>query len=173
MSQASTVSPLCAGLLNATLTLEDKAVMTMTHLEVNLQPPLDAGVESAAQQLRQIIDDARHRHASNLSGADIPPASAAALYDLQRHMVVEKHLGINWPPGLLPKAIALYHKLMRRLLRWYINPLVSQQNQFNAATLRAVQSILSDLQDVRAEQQARLSALSEQLAALERTQAGK
>lgn len=164
---------MCAGLLNATLRLENKAVMTMTHLEANLRPQRDASIESAAQQLRQIIDEARHRHASNLSGADIPPASAAALYDLQRHMVVEKHLGINWPPGLLPKAIALYHKIMRRLLRWYIDPLVSQQNQFNAAALRAVQSILGDLQDVRAEQQARLSTLSEQLATLERALAEK
>jgi hypothetical protein len=134
---------------------------------------MSADVERAAQQLRQIINDARRRHASNLSGADVPPASAAAFYDIQRHMVVEKHVDISWPPGLLPKAIALYHKIMRRLLRWYINPIVSQQNQFNAATLRAVQTILNDLHDVRVEQQAQITALSEQLAALERTLAEK
>jgi len=145
----------------------------MSDISADFTTHPTADVERAAQQLRQIIDDARRRHASNLSGTDVSPASAAAFYDIQRHMVVEKHATINWPPGLLRKAIALYHKIMRRLLRWYINPIVSQQNQFNAATLRAVQTILSDLHDVRAEQQAQITALSEQLAALERTLAEK
>jgi len=147
--------------------------MTMTHLEANVHPQLDASIESTAQRLRQIIDDARRRHASNLSGADIPPASAAALYDIQRRMVVREHWDIHWPPGLLPKTIALYHKIMRRLLRWYINPIVSQQNEFNMATLRAIQAILSEMQDLRTEQHTRLATVSEQLAALERTLAGK
>ncbi|MBI5567272.1 MAG: hypothetical protein HY870_20405 [Chloroflexi bacterium] len=147
--------------------------MTMNHLEANAYPQSDTRIESAAQQLRQIISEARRRHASNLSGADIPPAAAAAFYDIQRHMIVREHWDINWPPGLLPKAAALYHKIIRRLLRWYIKPIVSQQNEFNLATLRAIQAILSDLQGVRAEQQARLSAMTEQLAALERTLAGK
>jgi hypothetical protein len=145
----------------------------MSDISADFSAHPTADVERAAQQLRQIIDAARRRHASNLSGADVPPASDAAFNDLQRHVVVEKHAHINWPPGLLPKAIALYHKIMRRLLRWYINPMVIQQNQFNAATLRAVQTILSDLHDVRVEQQAQITALSEQLAALERILAEK
>jgi hypothetical protein len=49
---------------------------------------------------------------------------------------VNSHLPIawpNWPKGLLPKAMALAQKVTRRLLRWYVDPIVQQQNEFNAA----------------------------------------
>ncbi|MFN8596714.1 MAG: hypothetical protein U0559_11110 [Anaerolineae bacterium] len=147
--------------------------MTMTQLEANVPSQLEANIASAAQQLRLIIDEARRRHASNLSGAELPPASAAAFYDVQRHMFVQAHEDITLPPGLLPKAIALYHKIMRRLLRWYLYPMVEQQNHFNLATLRAIQAILNELQSARVEQHSQLSALSDRLAAIERTLAGK
>lgn len=147
--------------------------MTMTHLKTPISPQLEANIATAAQQLRLIIDEARRRHASNLSGAELPAASAAAFYDVQRHMFVQPHEDITWPPGLLPKAIALYHKLMRRLLRWYIYPMVEQQNQFNLATLRAIQSMLNELQADRVEQRAQLSALADRLAAVEQTLAGQ
>jgi hypothetical protein len=44
----------------------------------------------------------------------------------------------TWPPGLWPKVEALLQKVVRRLLRWYINPIVEQQNRFNSALVRAV-----------------------------------
>jgi hypothetical protein len=53
---------------------------------------------------------------------------------MYRH--VNSHLPIGWPdmpPGLLPKLRAYAQKITRRLLRWYINPLVDQQNLFNDA----------------------------------------
>jgi len=37
------------------------------------------------------------------------------------------------PRGLIPKLVAYAKKITRRLLRWYINPLVDQQNAYNAA----------------------------------------
>jgi hypothetical protein len=39
----------------------------------------------------------------------------------------------SWPPGLWPKIEALLQKVVRRLLRWYFNPIVEQQNRFNSA----------------------------------------
>jgi hypothetical protein len=54
---------------------------------------------------------------------------------------VNSHLPIGWPdmpPGLLPKLQAYAQKIVRRLLRWYINPLVDQQNLFNTAVTEAV-----------------------------------
>jgi hypothetical protein len=44
----------------------------------------------------------------------------------------------TWPAGLWPKIEALLQKVVRRLLRWYINPLVEQQNRFNSAVVQAV-----------------------------------
>ena len=48
---------------------------------------------------------------------------------------VNPHLPIawpDWPDGAWPKAMALAQKIVRRLLRWYIDPLVEQQNAYNA-----------------------------------------
>ena len=38
-------------------------------------------------------------------------------------------------------AVAYAQKATRVLLRWYINPIVEQQNRFNAATARAIVEI--------------------------------
>jgi len=57
---------------------------------------------------------------------------------------VNSHLPIGWPdmpPGLLPKLRAYAQKIARRLLRWYINPLVDQQNVFNTAVTEALVSL--------------------------------
>ncbi|MBE2240972.1 MAG: hypothetical protein IAE81_24515, partial [Caldilineaceae bacterium] len=47
---------------------------------------------------------------------------------------VNSHLPIaypDWPPGIRPKIVAATQKIVRRLLRWYIDPIVSQQNEIN------------------------------------------
>ncbi len=62
--------------------------------------------------------------------------------------MVNPHLPIawpTWPPGLWPKVEALAQKVIRRLLRWYINPIVEQQNRFNAAVTEALTEMWRDL----------------------------
>jgi hypothetical protein len=57
---------------------------------------------------------------------------------------VNSHLPIGWPQmprGLGPKLVAMLQKITRRLLRWYINPLVEQQNEFNDAVVAALQEV--------------------------------
>ena len=44
----------------------------------------------------------------------------------------------TWPRGLWPKIEALAQKVVRRLLRWYIDPIVEQQNRFNAAVAQVL-----------------------------------
>ena len=155
----------------------------MTHPEANVPSQLDIDIELVAQQLRQIIDEARHQNAANLSSVAASPACTSAIYDMQHHMFVNAHWDIawpRWPPGVRAKVTALYQKLTRRLLKWYIDPIVSQQNQFNHATLRAVQSILVEVLDMRSamaardnEQQARLAVTTAQLSTFEQTLSGK
>lgn len=73
---------------------------------------------------------------------------------------VNPHLPIawpEWPPGVQPKVRAALQKVMRRLLAWYINPIIAQQNTHNFHVLRALQEA------ERANQQ-----LAERLATLER-----
>src|SRR6476659_5822531 len=60
-----------------------------------------------------------------------------SLDEIELHRVVSAH----WP--LLGKTvpqriIALINKLVRRYLRWYINPIVEQQNAYNDAVARAL-----------------------------------
>jgi hypothetical protein len=77
-----------------------------------------------------------------------------ALARVRLYQHVNSHLPIGWPnmpPGLLPKLRAYAQKIVRRLLRWYINPLVDQQNLFNTA----VTEVLSGL-SLRIERQDQL-----------------
>jgi hypothetical protein len=67
---------------------------------------------------------------------------------MRESAVVNPHLPIawpTWPKGLRPKIVALLQKVVRRLLRWYINPIVEQQNHFNAATVQAVDALLQEV----------------------------
>lgn len=69
---------------------------------------------------------------------------AAAIQRASAKATVNPHLPIawpTWPPGLLPKAIAVAQKLTRRLLAWYINPIVAQQNTFNGDLVRVAQEL--------------------------------
>ena len=45
------------------------------------------------------------------------------------------------PRGLIPKLVAYAKKITRRLFRWYINPLVDQQNAYNAAVTDALATL--------------------------------
>lgn len=152
-------------------------------MTINARPDeptdLDSSIDLAALRLRQIVDESRRQHATNITGTATALPGAAAFFDMQRHAYVNTHWDIawpNWPPGVLAKFVALYQKVTRRMLSWYIEPIVKQQNQFNIDVLRAVQATLAEVQTLRAElagldseQRARLAALAERLSTLEQT----
>ena len=51
----------------------------------------------------------------------------------------------HWPltgRTLPQRAVALANKLVRRYLRWYINPIVEQQNGANAAITAALAALM-------------------------------
>jgi 2-polyprenyl-3-methyl-5-hydroxy-6-metoxy-1,4-benzoquinol methylase len=75
----------------------------------------------------------RHRVALGELGVLNPPDPLAPVRERQR---VNSHLPIGWPvmpKGIWPRLVAYTQKITRRLLRWYINPLVEQQNAYNMA----------------------------------------
>ena len=83
--------------------------------------------------------------------------------EAERWAVVSAHLPVGGA-GRLGAAIGLSRKAARYLLRWYINPIVEQQNQFNAALLS-----LDALREARERELLReIAGLREQVAALER-----
>jgi hypothetical protein len=78
----------------------------------------------------------------------------AALVQVQLASHVNPHQPIawpNWPQGLWPKVVALIQKVVRRLLRWYIDPIVEEQNHFNAAVTAALGVLMEENTRLRAE----------------------
>jgi hypothetical protein len=81
---------------------------------------------------------------------------------LRRVQWVNSHLPIGWPVmprNPIQKAICIAQKVTRRLLRWYINPIVDQQNRFNEAATNT----LAEQQKAIAAAEERAQALQEEL----------
>jgi hypothetical protein len=80
--------------------------------------------------------------------------SDPTLQQLRERAMVNPHLPIAWPywpKGFWPKTAALFQKVTRRLLRWYIDPIVEQQNRFNASTIEALDTLLQELAQLQAQ----------------------
>jgi hypothetical protein len=98
----------------------------------------------------QIVDILQHTE-------PFPSQFAALGYSLRRLAIlaqvrataeVNPHLPIawpTWPNGVWPKVEALAQKVVRRLLRWYINPIVEQQNRFNQAVTQALEEMWQEI----------------------------
>ena len=69
---------------------------------------------------------------------------------------VSAHVPLMWRIPLLGRGLSLVKRVARLLLRWYINPIVDQVNDFNAATVTALNTLA-----------ARQEALAARIAALE------
>ncbi len=128
----------------------------------------DREIKAILSELQEEIR--RHRLVLGDLGAMPPPDPLARVREKQ---TVNPHLPIGWPvmpPGLIPKLVAYAQKIVRRLLRWYINPIVAQQNEFNAAVtdlLASQQARLDELATVIEASTARLSSLDGKLTALQ------
>ena len=64
-----------------------------------------------------------------------------SLQVLRQRASINAHWGIvpTWP--VLGRIEVLGKRVLRILLRWYINPIVEQQNQFNLAVIAAIHDI--------------------------------
>ena len=83
--------------------------------------------------------------------------------EAERWAAVSAHLPVGGE-GRLGAALGLSRKAARYLLRWYINPIVDQQNHFNAALLG-----LDALREARERELLReIAELRERVAVLER-----
>jgi predicted nucleic acid-binding protein len=77
-----------------------------------------------------------------------------ALGALAPRLRLTEQVSAHWPLGgatLPQRAIALANKLVRRYLRWYINPIVEQQNAANAAFTAALVAMMRIDAERRAE----------------------
>lgn len=115
-------------------------------------------VASALRALKEEVR--RQRHELHGEGAIAADAwhGPVNLDMVQATARVNPHLPIawpEWPPGIVPKIVASLQKVTRRLLRWYINPIIAQQNEFNAATAQALADLAVEMRagDARVQRQ--------------------
>jgi hypothetical protein len=97
----------------------------------------------AAELMAELREQVRERRARLSPSGDDPHAFNLA--ELRRAAdavndtwFVSAHLPITWDKRVIGRVGAYTKRLVRLLLRWYINPIVEQQNRFNSAVARAV-----------------------------------
>ncbi|NWJ46686.1 MAG: hypothetical protein HXX08_12465 [Chloroflexi bacterium] len=122
----------------------------------------DENVAEVLNRLREEVRLRRERlHGSELSELRSVIKQANELWN------VSAHLPITWgTPPLIGRAIAYAKRITRLLLRWYINPIVEQQNNYNAATTRALLQLNAYLEQLTREghdMEQRIASLEEQL----------
>jgi hypothetical protein len=97
-------------------------------------------------------------------GADAP-ADATLARDLRRaaeELEYTRVVSAHWPlegRTLYERGWAFVNKVVRRYLRWYINPIVEQQNAYNDASTRAIRLLIEANAELRAEVAALRAAL--------------
>src|SRR5688572_16497625 len=101
----------------------------------------DGGPAVVLAELREQVRARRER----LSVTEPSDPHALNLAELRRSAdavndtwFVSAHLPITWDMPVVGRLISYTKRLARILLRWYINPIVEQQNRFNSATARAI-----------------------------------
>jgi hypothetical protein len=93
--------------------------------------------ENIAEMLNQLREEVRSRR-EKLHGAELSELRGV-IKQVNETWNVSAHLPITWGgPPLIGRGLAYAKRIARLLLRWYINPIVEQQNNFNAATTRAL-----------------------------------
>ena len=136
---------------------------------------LEQNIQDIATKLDEFTQMARRQQAEQWSRIDAQPPPS--IRTMRQTVWVNPHWDIawpRWPPGVKTKLAVFWQKFSRRLLQWYIEPLVQQQNEFNQATLRAVELLTLEVSELKSSaaadpalEQARLGQLAAQLEALQ------
>src|SRR5437016_1409983 len=98
------------------------------------RPRADAAKIDVAGILEELRAEVRARRMAQGQAEEVPLARdlRRSLDEIELYRVVSAHwslLGKTVPQ----RVVALVNKLVRRYLRWYINPIVEQQNAYNDA----------------------------------------
>lgn len=126
----------------------------------------DSDVTEIIEDVRARVRTRRASGQAGLHNADDAALSElqAAVQDANVHARVNSHLPLLWEDMIVGRLRALVQRGVRRLLRWYINPIVDQQNVYNAASAKAITLLAADNARLRQD----LHQLSARLAELEK-----
>ena len=100
-------------------------------------PDVAAIVEQLRREVRRRregqLESSLHQLESSFDEVEL----ARSLEEVRANQGVSAHWPVVWKTPL-QALFALIQRFTRRFLRWYINPIVEQQNAFNAATERTL-----------------------------------
>jgi hypothetical protein len=108
------------------------------------------------------------RAARAAAGAGTPEVGGVGgeLRRAAEEIEIARVVSAHWPlegRSLYERGWALVNKVVRRYLRWYINPIVEQQNAYNDASARAIRLLIEQNAALRRE----LDALRAQIGQLD------
>jgi hypothetical protein len=100
----------------------------------------ESGVAEILAEVRERVRARRASGHGQAGDADDAALSElqAAIQDVNVNARVNSHLPLLWENMIVGRLRSLLQRLVRRLLRWYINPIVDQQNVYNAASAKAL-----------------------------------
>ncbi len=90
------------------------------------------------RQVRRIREQILEQHGFGPDDEIPQDVADSALEEVARLAVTNAHWGIVSETPVFGRFIVLWRRALRIALRWYVNPIVEQQNAFNQAVLRAL-----------------------------------
>jgi hypothetical protein len=117
-------------------------------------------VSAEDQEVAAVLDAVRARvrarRATSAGATEDPDEQmgseiAAAIQDVNVNSRVNSHLPLLWEDMIVGRLRAFVQRVVRRLLRWYINPIVDQQNVYNAASAKALTLLAAENARLRRE----------------------
>ncbi len=126
----------------------------MERSECHMPPSEDhpADVAAILEALRAEVRARRARRGDE----EADPALSALERELRHaaeQLEITRVVSAHWPlegRTLYERAWILVHKVVRRGLRWYINPIVEQQNAFNESAAQALRLLIESHAELRA-----------------------
>jgi hypothetical protein len=118
----------------------------------------ETDVAAILEQLRSELRALRAAQHEDQAGTALG-AIERELHHCAEQLEIARVVSAHWPlegRNLYERMWALINKIVRRALRWYINPIVEQQNAFNDAAARALRLLIeahAELRDQLAELQ--------------------
>ncbi len=88
--------------------------------------------------LRAQIRERRSRFTGDEAGGLNLEALRHSIESVNDTWFVSAHLPVTWDMRIVGRLGAYAKRTVRVLLRWYINPIVEQQNRYNSASARAI-----------------------------------
>ncbi|MGC8873064.1 MAG: hypothetical protein ACP5SI_01280 [Chloroflexia bacterium] len=121
-----------------------------------------ATVEEIRRQVRLLRTSRKESSAHDLEIGYDRLELARSLEEVRAHQGVSAHWPIVWRTPI-QALFAFLQRSIRLALRWYINPIVGQQNAFNAATERTLRLLSAACDWLRED----IASLEQRLEALE------